>query len=151
MVIERSERSEPMAPAGPPGRAAGAGRGDPVGPILVVDDEPYVLRWLAWHLTRAGYRVETAGDGESGLAAARALRPSLIFLGVRLPRLDGYAVCDELRHDPDPALAGAYVILFSAGEHDRGGGADAYLTKPCRPGEVLRRVRAVLGAPAGVA
>ena len=59
------------------------------GPILLVDDEPFMLRWLTWHLTRAGYRVATAPDGAAGLARARALRPPLIFLDARMPRLDG--------------------------------------------------------------
>ncbi|WP_146617588.1 response regulator, partial [Burkholderia multivorans] len=59
------------------------------GPILLVDDERYVLRWLAWHLTRAGYRVATARDGEAGLARARELHPPLIFLDARLPEMAG--------------------------------------------------------------
>jgi two-component system response regulator AdeR len=124
------------------------------GPILLVDDEPYVLRWLAWHLTREGYRVETASDGEVGLARARELRPSLIFLDARLPLLDGYTFCAEIRRDP--ALAGTHVTLLSAGERPPAGGRDDgdgapddYLVKPCRPREVTRLARAVLGAPHG--
>ena len=127
--------------SGTAGLPGGPARRGPVGPILLVDDEPYVLRWLAWHLTRAGYRVETASDGELGLARARELRPPLIFLDARLPLLDGDAVCDEIRRDP--ALAGTHVILLSAGEPPaaggrgrRGGAPDEYLAKPCRPGEV---------------
>jgi DNA-binding response OmpR family regulator len=138
-------------------RPAGVARPGPTGPILLVDDEPYVLRWLAWHLTRAGYRVATAGDGEAGLARARALRPPLIFLDNRLPGLDGYAVCAEIRRDP--TLVGTHVIVLSAGERPppdawewrggRGGGApDEYLAKPCSPREVTRRAQAVLGSPA---
>jgi DNA-binding response OmpR family regulator len=132
--------------AGGPAGAAGPG------PILLVDDEPYVLRWLAWHLTRAGYRVETASDGEAGLARVRELRPPLIFLDAGLPLLDGDTVCAEIRRDP--ALAGTHVILLSARERppagdrgDRDWAPDDYLVKPCRPGEVTRRARAVLGAP----
>ena len=123
------------------------------GPILLVDDEPFMLRWLAWHLTRAGYQVATAADGAAGLARARALRPPLIFLDARMPRLDGAAVCAEVRGDP--ALAGTHVILMSAGAAPepgawawRDGVPDEYLAKPCRPAEVLRRVSAVLGSPA---
>ena len=109
-------------------------------------------RWLTWHLTRAGYRVATAADGAAGLACARELRPPLILLDARMPRLDGGAVCAELR--ADPALAGTHVILMSASAAPepgawewRDGVPDEYLAKPCRPAEVLRRVRAVLGAP----
>ena len=123
------------------------------GPILLVDDEPFMLRWLTWHLTRAGYPVATAADGAAGLARARALRPPLIFLDARMPQLDGGAVCAELR--ADPALAGTHVILMSAGAAPEPGawewGAgrpDEYLAKPCRPAEVLRRAGAVLGRPA---
>ena len=129
---------------------------DPLGPILLVDDEPYLLRWLAWHLTRAGYQVATADDGAAGLARARALHPALIFLDVRMLRLDGYAVCAAVRGDP--ALAGTHLILMSADSRPapgawewRAGRPDEYLTKPCRPREVLRRVAAVLGGPAPLA
>jgi two-component system phosphate regulon response regulator PhoB len=118
------------------------------------EDEADVLRWLAWHLTREGYRVETASDGEAGLARARALRPPLFFLDHRMPRLDGYAVCEEIRRDP--TLVGTHVIVLSAGERPppdawewRGGGVpDEYLAKPCSPREVTRRAQAVLGGPA---
>jgi two-component system phosphate regulon response regulator PhoB len=122
------------------------------GPILLVDDEPYVLRWLAWHLTREGYRVETASDGEAGLARVRELRPPLIFLDAGLSLLDGDTVCAEIRRDP--ALAGTRVILLGAGEPPaccgcggHAGAGDEYLRKPFRPGEVTRRARAILGAP----
>jgi two-component system alkaline phosphatase synthesis response regulator PhoP len=122
------------------------------GPILLVDDEPYVLRWLSWHLSREGYVVATASNGETGLARARELHPPLIFLDARLPVMDGYTVCEEIRRDP--TLAGTHVILLSASEPPapgerrwRGGAPDEYLAKPCRPGEVTRRARAVLGAP----
>jgi two-component system, OmpR family, alkaline phosphatase synthesis response regulator PhoP len=137
--------------SGTKGRQEDAARS---GPILLVDDEPYVLRWLAWHLTREGYRVETASDGEVGLARARELHPPLIFLDVRLPLLDGYTLCAEIRRDP--ALAGTHVTLLSAGERlpagdrsDGDGAPDDYLFKPCRPREVTRLARAVLGAPHG--
>ena len=128
----------------------------PPGPILLVDDEPFMLRWLAHVLTRAGYQVATASDGAAGLARARALRPPLLFLDARMPRLDGCAVCAAVRGDP--ALAGTHVILMSAGAGPApdacewsAGHPDEFLAKPCRPGEVLRRVGAVLGGPAPLA
>jgi CheY-like chemotaxis protein len=137
-VIDRSETLPGTAPR--------------QGPILLVDDAPYVLRWLSHVLTRAGYRVETAADGEAGLARARELRPPLIFLDAKMPRMDGYAVCDALRRDP--ALAGTHVILLgtgidwaaAAGEPWSlfGGGPDEYMVKPLRPGEILARTHRAL-------
>src|SRR5437870_33598 len=82
------------------------------GPILVIDDEPYILRALSYLLIREGYQVETAADGVDGLARIRELRPPLVFLDIMMPRLNGYEVCQEIKRDPD--LAGTYVIMLSA-------------------------------------
>jgi DNA-binding response OmpR family regulator len=57
--------------------------------ILVVDDEPYILRSLSFVLEREGYTVVTAADGESGLRKIRELRPALVFLDIMLPRRNG--------------------------------------------------------------
>lgn len=120
------------------------------GPILLVDDEPYILRSLSYLLTREGYRVETASNGEEGLARLRDLQPALVFLDVMMPRINGYEVCAQIKQDP--ALAGTYVIMLSAKgqqiDRERGllGGADEYMTKPFSPREVAQRVRAVLTA-----
>ena len=114
-------------------------------PILLIDDEPYILRSLSYLLTREGYRVETASNGEDGLARARALRPPLIFLDIMMPRMNGYEVCEEIRQDP--ALADTYVIMLSAKgqqiDRERGllGGADEYMTKPFSPREIAERLR----------
>jgi CheY-like chemotaxis protein len=126
------------------------------GPILLVDDEPYVLRWLSHVLTRAGYQVETAVDGEAALARARALRPPLIFLDAKMPRMDGYTVCAELRRDP--ALAGTHVILLGTGTDGAAaagepwsmfsGGPDEYMAKPLRPGDILARTQRALASRA---
>jgi DNA-binding response OmpR family regulator len=115
------------------------------GPILVVDDEPYILRSLTYLLTRAGYAVETATNGEDGLARVRELRPPLIFLDIMMPNVNGYQVCEQIK--ADASLAGTYVILLSAKgqqiDRERGlqGGADEYMTKPFSPREVAQRVR----------
>ena len=61
-----------------------------VGPILVIDDEPYILRSLSYLLTREGYTIETANNGEEGLARLRALSPPLVFLDLMMPRLNGF-------------------------------------------------------------
>ncbi len=124
------------------------------GPILLIDDEPYILRSLSYLLTREGYQVETASNGEDGLARVRALRPPLVFLDIMMPRMNGYEVCEQIRQDPD--LAGTHVIMLSAKgqqiDRERGllGGADEYMTKPFSPREVAERVRVLLrgGRPA---
>jgi two-component system alkaline phosphatase synthesis response regulator PhoP len=116
--------------------------------ILVIDDEPYILRSLSYLLTREGYPVETATNGEEGLARVRSLRPPLVFLDIMMPRMDGYEVCEQIKQDP--ALAGTYVIMLSAKgqqiDRERGllGGADEYMTKPFSPREIAKRVRDLL-------
>lgn len=120
------------------------------GPILLVDDEPYILRSLSYLLTREGYAVETASNGEEGLARLRQVRPALVFLDVMMPRINGYEVCARIKQDP--ALAETYVIMLSAKgqqiDRERGllGGADEYMTKPFSPREVAQRVHALLVA-----
>jgi DNA-binding response OmpR family regulator len=120
----------------------------PAGPILVIDDEPYILRSLSYLLQREGYTVETATNGEEGLQRVRSLRPPLVFLDIMMPHMNGYEVCEQVKQDP--ALQGTYVIMLSAKgqqiDRERGllGGADEYMTKPFSPREVAQRVRSIL-------
>lgn len=124
-------------------------------PILVIDDEPYILRALSYLLSREGYDVETATNGEEGLMRLRALRPPLVFLDIMMPRMDGYEVCEQIKQDP--SLAGTYVIMLSAKgqqvDRERGllGGADEYMTKPFSPREVADRVHTLLRGAEAVA
>ena len=120
----------------------------PPGPILLIDDEPFILRSLGFLLTREGYRVETASNGEEGLERIKALRPPIVFVDVMMPRMNGYELCEQVKQDPQ--LAGTYLIILSAKgqqiDRERGllGGADEYMTKPFSPRDVLRRVREIL-------
>ena len=115
--------------------------------ILVIDDEPYILRALSYLLTREGYSVETATNGEEGLAAVRALRPQLVFLDIMMPFLNGYEVCEQIREDAE--LASTYVIMLTAKgqqmDRERAflGGADEYMTKPFSPREIARHLQAI--------
>jgi two-component system, OmpR family, alkaline phosphatase synthesis response regulator PhoP len=115
--------------------------------ILLVDDEPYILRSLSYLLTREGYAVTTASNGEEGLARVREARPRLVFLDIMMPRMNGYEVCEQIKQDP--ATADIYVIMLSAKgqqiDRERGllGGADEYMTKPFSPREVAQRVREI--------
>jgi DNA-binding response OmpR family regulator len=120
------------------------------GLILVVDDEPYILRSLSFVLERQGFRVVTAADGEEALEKIRQLRPSLVFLDIMLPRKNGYEICAEVKEDPE--LAETYIIMLSAKgqqiDRERGllGGADEYMTKPFSPREIVDHVRDVLAS-----
>ncbi|HEY8742644.1 MAG TPA: response regulator [Chloroflexota bacterium] len=120
------------------------------GPILIIDDEPYILRSLSYLLTREGYITETVNNGEDGLQRVRDLHPAIVFLDIMMPRMDGYEVCEHIRQDPD--IEGTYLIMLSAKgqqvDRERGllGGADEYMTKPFSPREVAQRVRTLLAA-----
>jgi two-component system alkaline phosphatase synthesis response regulator PhoP len=116
--------------------------------ILVVDDEPGIVTIVRDYLERAGFRVLTAGDGETALRLARLERPNLMVLDLMLPGIDGLDIVRMLRSDP--ALHRMSVIMLTARveEADRlvglELGADDYVIKPFSPREVVARVRAVL-------
>lgn len=118
------------------------------GPIVVVDDEPYILRSLSFVLERGGFQVITATDGDSGLAKIREFRPALVFLDIMLPQKNGYEVCAEVKSDP--ALADIHIVMLSAKgqqiDRERGilGGADEYMTKPFSPRDILEYARQIL-------
>jgi DNA-binding response OmpR family regulator len=113
--------------------------------ILVVDDEPYILRSVSFVLEREGYEVATASEGESALAKIRELHPQLVFLDIMLPKKNGYEVCAAIKEDP--MLADVHVVMLSAKgqqiDRERGllGGADAYMTKPFSPKEIVEYVQ----------
>jgi DNA-binding response OmpR family regulator len=113
--------------------------------VLVVDDDPLLVRLLRTHLEKAGYRVLAAADGEQALEVAADELPDLVVLDLMLPKLDGYEVCRRIREFSLVPV----VMLTARGEPVdklRGFemGADDYLSKPFVPAELLARVRAVL-------
>jgi two-component system KDP operon response regulator KdpE len=113
--------------------------------ILVIDDEPQILRALKTILTARKFRVSTANRGEEGLALAAALQPDAIILDLSLPDIDGYEVCTELRQ-----WTQVPVIVLSVRDSERDKvlaldkGADDYLTKPFGTEELLARIRVAL-------
>jgi len=116
--------------------------------ILVVDDEPSIVRPLAFILKKNGYEVITAINGEEGLRMARTEKPDLIFLDVMMPKKNGYEVCQELKQDPE--LQQIYVIILTARgvdlneEQKKQVNANEYIKKPFSPIQIVERVKAVL-------
>jgi CheY-like chemotaxis protein/phosphoribosyl 1,2-cyclic phosphodiesterase len=118
--------------------------------VLVVDDDPEVVKVVALILEPEGFRVVSAADGPSGLARARAERPDLVLLDVSLPGASGLDVCRALRAADDPHLRTVPVVMvsgFSAAQDTAAGfaaGATDFLAKPFKPAHVLSRIQAWL-------
>ena len=114
--------------------------------ILIVEDEPALLRGLKDNFSHAGYTVHTAADGRAGLDAALNLRPDLILLDIMLPHVNGYEICQTLRGE---GLNMPIIMLTAKGQEEDivlglNLGADDYVTKPFSINELLARVSAFL-------
>jgi two-component system KDP operon response regulator KdpE len=111
--------------------------------ILVVDDEPQLLRGLRVNLEARGYDVDVAADGATALDAAAVRRPEIVILDLGLPDMDGIDVIDGLR-----VWGSMPIVVLSAREQEPhkvaalDAGADDYVTKPFGMGELLARIRA---------
>lgn len=113
--------------------------------ILIIDDDPLILRLLEYSFSRAGAQVHTAANGSDGLRLLRAQPPHLVILDIMMPEMDGWEVCSRIRQISDVP-----IIFLSAlgGEDDivRGleDGAVDYIPKPASPKVLLGRARAAL-------
>jgi two-component system KDP operon response regulator KdpE len=113
--------------------------------ILIVDDDLSLLELVQRNLERGGYRAITASDGQEGMRLVYEERPELLILDVMMPGLDGWQVCQRVREMSDIP-----IIMLTAREQEEDIikgldlGADDYLTKPFRRGELLSRIGAVL-------
>src|SRR5262245_44090144 len=135
----------PAAAAGG-ARRGGSRRGRIMSRVLVVEDDPAILRGLADNLRFEGHDLLTATDGETRYRLARDKQPEVIVLDLMLPRMSGYEVCRKLRAD---GVQAPIVMLTARGEEaDRilglDLGADDYVTKPFSVRELMARIRAVL-------
>lgn len=115
------------------------------GNILIVDDEPGIVRLISMYLEREGFHTSSARTGADALAVIRRSAPNLVVLDIMLPDIDGWEVCREVR-----AMSDVPIVMLTARESDEDKivglelGADDYVTKPFKPRELVARVKAVL-------
>jgi two-component system KDP operon response regulator KdpE len=113
--------------------------------ILVVDDEPQITRVLKTTLSSQGYGIRTAADGQQALQEMKAWSPDLVITDLRMPNMDGLALCRAIRAESRVPI----IVLSVKGEEaikveSLDAGADDYVTKPFSVNELLARVRAAL-------
>jgi two-component system alkaline phosphatase synthesis response regulator PhoP len=114
--------------------------------VLLVDDEPNIIKLAQLYLEREGYTVISEADGESALSCIDHKRPSILVLDIMLPKLDGWEVCRKLRSKGNRIP----IIMLTARDEDIDKilglelGADDYLTKPFNPRELVARIKAIL-------
>ena len=113
--------------------------------ILVVDDEPRIVKQARDYLEHSGFRVVEAADGKTALVQARQTRPDLVVLDLNLPAMDGLDVCRTLRRESDVPII---MLTARVEETDRliglELGADDYISKPFSPRELVARVKVIL-------
>ena len=118
--------------------------------ILIVDDEPDIMKSVSFRVKKAGYGVVEATDGQEGLDMARSEKPDLILLDWRLPIKDGGEVYQELKADDD--LKDIPVIILTASRETesldvklKNIGAKYVLIKPYEPAELLQKISELIG------
>jgi two-component system alkaline phosphatase synthesis response regulator PhoP len=116
--------------------------------ILVVDDEPNVIKSLTFVLKKEGYDVSSAVNGEDAMTKIRESKPNLMFLDVMMPKKNGYEVCQDVKSNS--SLSDIHIIMLTAKgqEADReksfNAGADEFMTKPFSPISVIDKVKELL-------
>lgn len=115
--------------------------------ILIVDDEPDILEFLAYNLKKEGYQVYTATNGKAGIEMATTHQPDLIILDIMMPELDGIEVCRQLRQNEQ--FQDTLIAFLTARAEDYTQiaaldyGGDDYITKPIKPGVLISRIKAL--------
>jgi two-component system, OmpR family, alkaline phosphatase synthesis response regulator PhoP len=115
--------------------------------ILIADDEPDILEIIGYNLTKEGYQVSTAKDGDDALVKAKSVKPELIILDIMMPKKNGVEVCEILRSKQD--FKDTRIIFLTAlndeSSHIKGleTGADDYISKPISPKVLLSKVNAL--------
>jgi len=115
--------------------------------ILLVDDEPYIIKSLCFVLEKKGYNVLCANNGEDALDKIKSYRPDLVLLDVMMPKKNGYDVCLEIRKYQE--FKNLYIIMLTAKSQDADkekglqAGANEYFTKPFSPVKMLQRLEEI--------
>lgn len=116
--------------------------------ILVIEDDDDIRELIEYNLTREGYKVYSAPDGEEGIRKAKKEAPDLVVLDLMLPGVDGIELCRRLKQDPVTRGIAVVMVTAKSEESDMvlglGVGADDYVPKPFSPRMLLARVEAVL-------
>jgi DNA-binding response OmpR family regulator len=112
--------------------------------ILAVDDEPHILKLIAFSLRAHGFEVLEASDGLSAVMAAEAEQPDLILLDVMMPALDGYEACRRIKANPATADIPIFMLTAKAQSAEQQTGLDAgardYICKPFTPKDLVATV-----------
>jgi CheY-like chemotaxis protein len=125
--------NQPKMPAPPPVR------------VLLVDDEPSILEIFSQYLELSGYQVITGVDGEEALEKTRREKPDIIVLDIRMPKMDGWEVCERIKKDP--SVCGIPVIFLTAfdqvQDHERARRlcVQGYIAKPCHPSTLVQQIK----------
>ncbi len=116
--------------------------------ILIVDDEPDILEFLAYNLKKEGYIIHTATNGRDAIDISRKQSPHLILLDVMMPEMDGIETCEQIRNVT--GMDRTVIAFLTARGEDYSqiagfeAGADDYITKPIKPKVLLSRIKALL-------
>jgi DNA-binding response OmpR family regulator len=120
--------------------------------VLIADDEPNIVTSLEYLMTKTGYEVEIARNGEEALALVESFMPDLVLLDVMMPRRSGYEVCQKMRERAEWRHIKIVVLSAKGREAEVSKGlslgADAYVTKPFSNRELIARVAGLLGEDA---
>jgi len=116
--------------------------------ILLVDDDPDIIEFIRYNLTREGFNVYTAGNGNDAITLAEDIKPHLILLDIMMPGMDGVETCEEIRNIPQ--LNNTVIAFLTARGEDFSqiagfeAGGDDYITKPIKPKVLISRIKALL-------
>lgn len=117
--------------------------------VLIVEDEPLIVKVLAIRLEGLGYKVATAMDGEEGLAAVKKEKPDLVILDIGLPRIDGNTLCELIKAAPDTRHTKVIMLtgkrLMGDMENSFSAGADFYVNKPYEWQRLLGHIKSLIG------